>query len=349
MTAVYRSRTARKYGARSALLSLPVSAVLVAGTLVGTGVAAADPLPGAGALAGRTVFLDPGHQGSAAGHRLNQQVPDGRGGMKDCQTTGTTALGGKKEHTINWDVAQLVKAALESEGARVVLSRNDDTGWGGCVDERAAAASASGADLAVSLHADSTSTKEDPAKSGFHMIIPTLPLPDAQAQAAQSGGGRKASAAMRDAFQKAGFKPSNYTGKNGLQTRSDIAGVNLTKVPIVFIEMGNLANPGEAKELSSPQGSTRYALAVTNGIKDYLAGVPAASTDEAAPGANPADDLGDLVGLEAVGPLIEKLAKAKSPEDAMKILSAEGPDTSAEVLKAMLAVVYAVFGGKLPV
>ncbi|GAA3958169.1 N-acetylmuramoyl-L-alanine amidase [Gordonia caeni] len=334
--------------------------VLAAGTFA-VSPAAAEPAtpaaPSSGSLSGRTVFLDPGHQGSAAGHSLTKQVSDGRGGTKDCQTSGATAVTGKKEHTINWDVAQLVKAGLEAEGAKVVLSRQDDTGWGGCVDERAEAANQSKADVAVSLHADSTSGGADQSKSGFHMIVPTLPVPDATVTSVQAGKGRAASEAMRDSFKRAGFKPANYAGvKDGIQQRPDIAAVNLTRVPAVFVEMGNLSNPTEAKELSSAKGSAAYALAVTNGVKSYLSTAPAPAPAPLAPGeVTPDADTGtdgeieDLAALAAVGPLIEQLAGAKSLDEATTLLLAQGSDVSAQVLKAMLAIVYAVFGGKLPV
>ncbi|MFT4087972.1 MAG: N-acetylmuramoyl-L-alanine amidase [Gordonia sp. (in: high G+C Gram-positive bacteria)] len=348
-----------------------IAGTAAAGSLVATlltgiavdgaaGHAGADPVR---SLAGKTVFLDPGHQGSADGHSLTKQVPDGRGGTKDCQTTGATAVTGKAEHEINWNVAQLVKAGLESQGARVILSRADDTGWGGCVDERAAAASAAKADVAVSLHADSTSTGTDTSKSGFHVIVPELPLANKAADTAQRGGGLTASKDMRDAFKAAGFTPANYAGVvDGIQTRSDVAAVNLTTVPAVFVEMGNLSNPVEAAALSSAQGDTKYALAVTDGIKRFLAagpGSPAATApapEPAAPGATPpattdpsGDDGVDLDGLAAVAPLIEQLTKAKSLNEAQQILAAQGSDVSADVLKAMLSVVYSVFGGKLPI
>ena len=83
-----------------------------------------------------------------------------------------------------------------------------------------------GAVVAVSLHADSTAVGADAGKKGFHMIVPSLPVPDATVDRVQSGEGRKASTTMRDAFTKAGFSPANYAGvKDGIQTRSDIAAV----------------------------------------------------------------------------------------------------------------------------
>ncbi|WP_280450548.1 N-acetylmuramoyl-L-alanine amidase, partial [Nocardia cyriacigeorgica] len=233
-------------------------------------------------LAGRTVFLDPGHQGPNHTENLSRQVSDGRGGTKDCQTTGMTTVNGVAEHTINWNVAQLVKTSLESLGARVVLSRQDDSGWGGCIDERAAAANASGAAVAVSIHADGA-----PAQyRGFHVIVPQLPIPDAKADQVQSTAGLAASKAMRDAYLSSGFPAANYAGVvDGLQTRADVAGPALTTVPDVFIEMGNGANPEDAALLESGDGQLKHAIAITTGLVSFLLGAPpSADTPVAPPG-----------------------------------------------------------------
>lgn len=250
-----------------------LTSLAVAVSLIAMPTAAnAEPGPVQGnTLAGKTVFLDPGHQGSAAGNDLNKPVTDGRGGTKPCQTTGATSPDGVPEHKINWDITQLVKAGLESQGAKVVLSRQDDTGWGGCVDERANAANASNADLAVNIHADSTSPGTDAGKSGFHIIVPELPIPDAIVSEVQSAKGRKAAEQMRDAFKSAGLAPADYAGaQDGLQTRADIAAVNLAKVPDVFAELGNLSNPADAAALSGADGQLKYAIAIVDGVIRYL-------------------------------------------------------------------------------
>ncbi|KAF0969057.1 hypothetical protein BPODLACK_02290 [Gordonia sp. YY1] len=321
-----------------------VASTVMASNLV---VAPAQAVPARGtALAGKTIFLDPGHQASAAGRSLSAQVSDGRGGKKDCQTTGATGVNGAKEHTVNWQITQLVKAGLESQGARVVLSRPDDLGWGGCVDERAAAASRSGAAVAVSLHADSTSRGADGAKKGFHMIVPSLPIPDASVNRVQSGEGRKASTVMRDSFLAAGFPSANYAGvNNGIQTRPDIAAVNLTKVPAVFIEMGNLSNPAEAAALAGRDGQLKYATAITDGILKYVNG-NAATGAGPAPSVPPADDAS---GLSAVIPFVQQLLATEEPEAVVQLLATQGQDVSAQVLKAMLTILYGLFDGKLPI
>ncbi|MEU4341588.1 N-acetylmuramoyl-L-alanine amidase, partial [Nocardia sp. NPDC023852] len=235
-------------------------------------------------LAGKTVFLDPGHQGPNHSEDLARQVSDGRGGTKDCQTTGMTTMNGIPEHTINWNVAQLVKASLESLGARVVLSRQDDTGWAGCIDERARAANESGADVAVSIHADSA-----PAEfRGFHLIIPTLPIPDGTVNQVQAGSGYAASKSVRDAYLHAGFPSANYAGvADGLQTRKDIAGPALTTVPDVFVEMGNGANPEDAALLESQEGQLKHAIAITTGLVGYVLGAPQTGSSSDRPGVFP--------------------------------------------------------------
>lgn len=219
-------------------------------------------------LAGKTVFLDPGHQGPGHSENVAKQVSDGRGGTKDCQTTGMVTVNGVPEHTINWNVAQLVKTALEQFGAQVKLSRLDDQGWGGCVDDRARAANESGAAVAVSIHADSAPADQ----RGFHLIVPELPIPDATINAIQSNAGLAASTAMRDAYLGAGFVPAPYASADGLMPRRDIAGPALTAVPDVFIEMGNGANAEDAALLESKEGQLKHAVTITTGLVGYLLG-----------------------------------------------------------------------------
>ncbi|BDH59581.1 hypothetical protein MTP03_45200 [Tsukamurella sp. PLM1] len=116
----------------------------------------------AGALAGKKIFVDPGHNG-ANDASINKQVPTGRGGTKPCQTTGTTSVNGVPEHTFNYAVAYKLYQVLTAAGAQVMMSRTDDTSVASCIDARAAAANAWGADAAVSIHADGSA----PVTAGF--------------------------------------------------------------------------------------------------------------------------------------------------------------------------------------
>src|ERR1700733_8647326 len=94
--------------------SLVLTATLL---LIGAGVITGPaPMANAADLTGKVIVLDPGHGASADGP-LSRQVPNGRGGTKDCQTSGTSTDAGFPEHTFNWDVALLVQSALNAMGA----------------------------------------------------------------------------------------------------------------------------------------------------------------------------------------------------------------------------------------
>lgn len=229
-------------------------------SLPGVPATATQDLP----LTGRTVFLDPGHNGTNDAS-ITTQVPTGRGGTKNCQTTGTSTDSGYAEHTFNWDVAMLVRAELEQLGAHVLLSRPDDASVAARVDRRAEEANASGADVVVSLHADG-----GPAGGrGFHVNYSAPPLDEVQA-----GPSVALAVAVRDAPVDAGLTPSTYLGTDGLLGRDDLAGLNLARRPSVLVEFGNMRNATDAATMTDPDGRQRYATAVVAGIVAF-AGDPA--------------------------------------------------------------------------
>ena len=116
-------------------------------------------------------------------------MPDGRGGTKACNTTGTSTDAGYAEHAFTLDVAQRVKKRLVADGVRVELTRTDDDGVGPCVDERGSAGEQAGADAVVSIHADGAA----PSGKGFHVAYSDPPL-----NAAQRGPARTLAADLRD-------------------------------------------------------------------------------------------------------------------------------------------------------
>jgi N-acetylmuramoyl-L-alanine amidase len=211
-------------------------------------------------IAGSIVFLDPGHNG-ANDASIGRQVPNGRGGTKECQTSGTTTDGGYPEHTFNWDVVLRIRAELTQYGARTALSRGNDNALGPCVDQRAAMANALHPDAVVSIHADGG----PPDGRGFHVNYSNPPLNDAQA-----GPAVRFAQVMRDQLVAAGFTPSTYRGSDGLYGRADLAGLNLAQYPSILIELGNMKNQGDAGLMITPEGRARYAAAVVQGITAYL-------------------------------------------------------------------------------
>ncbi len=211
-------------------------------------------------VAGKTVFLDPGHAGVNSAAYNGRQVTDGRGGTKDCQTSGTQTADGYTEAALNWDVVLRIRAALTALGVRSAMSRGDNASEGPCIDQRAAAANALSPDAIVSIHADGG----PPSGSGFHVNFSSPPLNAAQTQSL------KLASVMRDTLVSDGMATANYIGTQGLYGRADLAGLNLAKYPAVLVELGDMRNPAEAAVMESAEGRQRYAAAVVDGIVAYL-------------------------------------------------------------------------------
>jgi N-acetylmuramoyl-L-alanine amidase len=209
------------------------------------------------------VVLDPGHNGGNAAHpaTINAPVPDGRGGTKPCNTTGTATNAGYPEHAFTWDVALRTRGKLIAAGVRVVLTRPDDTGVGPCVDARGRLAGAVGAAAFVSIHGDGAA----PSGRGFH-VITSSPAPAGPATAADSAALART---IRDAM-RAVEPVSNYLGSDGLNPRSDLAGLNLNAVPAVYVECGNMRNATDAAWMSSAAGRDAVATRLAAGVLAFL-------------------------------------------------------------------------------
>lgn len=209
------------------------------------------------------VVLDPGHNGGNGTHArdIARLVPDGRGGMKACNTTGTATDAGYPEHAFAFDVAVRTRARLEAAGLRVVMTRPDDNGVGPCVDERGRAGEKAGAAAAVEIHADGAA----PGGSGFHVALSDPPLAPAQEGPAHALG-----TALRNALRAGGFHDATYVGRDGISLRPDLAGLNFATRPTVLVECANMRNPQEAAVVSSPEGRQRYADALARGVLAFL-------------------------------------------------------------------------------
>jgi N-acetylmuramoyl-L-alanine amidase len=219
------------------------------------------PIAGAASgVASAIVFLDPGHNG-ANDASINRQVATGRGGTKECQTTGTTTDTGYPEHSFNWEVVLRIREELNQLGVRTAMSRGNDNALGPCVDQRAAMANALRPDAIVSIHADGG----PPDGRGFHVNYSNPPLNDAQ-----SGASVRLAQVMASQLAASGLTPSTYRGTNGLYGRADLAGLNLAQYPSILIEMGNMKNQQEAAAMATPEGRAKYAAAVVQGINAYL-------------------------------------------------------------------------------
>ncbi|MEU4327400.1 N-acetylmuramoyl-L-alanine amidase [Nonomuraea dietziae] len=218
-------------------------------------------------LAGKVVAIDPGHNGGNASHpEVINKLVDIITQRKPCNTTGTQTRAGYTEHAFTWDVARRLTPILEKMGATVVLTRPDDKGVGPCITERAATANKAKADAVVSVHADGAGA----GGHGFHVILPGLVQGHNDAIIDPS---RRLGLAVRDAYREGtGLPYATYIGKEGLDTRTDLGGLNLSTRPAVFVECGNMGNAGDAAKLSDPAFRERIAASLAAGVGKYLGG-----------------------------------------------------------------------------
>jgi N-acetylmuramoyl-L-alanine amidase len=245
--------------------SLPASAPPTSGAPKSTVV------PGAGGslpLAGKTIVIDPGHNPNNVHYpsKINATVAIGKG-TTSCDTTGTSTNAGYPEAQFTLDVARRVRTILQAEGAKVVFTQDGKTAWGPCVTERAAIGNEAHADAAISIHGDGAPGSDH----GFHVILP--------APVDQGGADNRAIVApsrtlgldVRAAFKGATGEPyANYISDGmGLDVRSDLGGLNLSKVPKIFIECGNMRNSTDASRMTSASWRQLAAKGIAAGLTAF--------------------------------------------------------------------------------
>ena len=219
-------------------------------------------------------MLDPGHQlgNSNFPRQVDRLVPAG-GFRKPCNTTGTATNGGYPEATFTWVVAKLLRERLEDAGARVVMTRhsNRDDRWGPCIDARGRKGNRIPADVKISIHGDGVSTGSTTggaAARGFHVIAPADRRPwTHNIHRASLRLARDTKAALR-AHR---LPVANYVaGGDGIDVRSDLGTLNLSDVPTVMVELGNMRDARDARRMTTPQGRQRYADALLGAVRRYL-------------------------------------------------------------------------------
>ena len=217
-----------------------------------------------GVLDGKVVLVNPGHNGGNfdAAPVINQLIWNGRE-SETCDTTGAETDTGYTEAQFNWNVARYLTADLRAAGATVVLTRTSNTGVGPCVTKRAALGNQAHANAAVSIHADGG----PPGGRGFAILEPVAD----GINNAIIGPSARLGTDLRNAFAAGTGEPaSSYDGVNGIQPRDDLAGVNLSTVPKVFIECANMRNPTDAALITTPAWQAKAARAIAAGLTRFL-------------------------------------------------------------------------------
>ncbi len=178
---------------------------------------------------GKVIALDAGHGGSDPG-AVNEN-PENTLYEKD----------------MDRQVVDVLKGKLEQEGAQVIETRPGDTTVG--LQERAAQANASGADIMVSVHHNSA----DPSVNGTETYFANT-------------GDQKLAAAL-NARLYAGLG----TQDRGVKQEVSFVMTRVPQMPSVITEASFVTNDGEAKKFTSGNRAEVEADCLYQGINDYFA------------------------------------------------------------------------------
>ena len=223
----------------------------------------AAPLPTSSRVALQTIVIDPGHGG---------------------EDVGVRGVGGVEEKQVTLDVARRLRGLIENRlGIRVVLTREDDRAVS--LDERAALANNSKADLFLSLHANAALAPGVNGAEVFHARLDresqdALRSVDAGVALPVLGGGSRridvirwdlAQARHVDASEMfAGMLEEDLRahvtmGPRPLQ-EGPLRVLMGADMPAALVEVAYLTNPEQAKTARSEA----YQTSVTQGIYDAV-------------------------------------------------------------------------------
>ena len=289
-----------RYRLQIALVFIAPVALLVALYALGDALGVRAPLLGRGYVvrvalpaAGETVGL-PEILGPQDPSRPLVVIDAGHGGH-DPGATGASALGGIKEKTLALALARALSDRLLREGGvRVALTRDDDRFL--VLEERAEIARQLGADLFLSIHADSAGDRAGVSGASVYTLsarasseaaarfaarenradtVNGIPLDgrDERVNAILVELAQRQSQAQSDEFAGLILREGEGTLDFHPQALRSAALVvhKAPDVPSALFEAGFISNPEEAGRLASPEGQARFAEAMARAIRIYFA------------------------------------------------------------------------------
>jgi N-acetylmuramoyl-L-alanine amidase len=218
--------------------------------------------------------------------RWHVVIDAGHGG-KD---PGAIGPSGVMEKDVVLDIARRLRALMQQERQwRVTLTRDTDIFIP--LDERTAIANSKGADLFVSIHANSA---ERPEAQGIETYFLDLANDEQSMRVAarenattlskvsdlqrilrdlQMTSKRNESSLLAGAVQQALVQAPNG-GRNGRDLGVKHAPFLVlmgAEMPSILVETGFVSNPGEERKLADPKYRAQAARAIFDGIKEYFA------------------------------------------------------------------------------
>ena len=187
-----------------------------------------------GRLNGKVIVIDAGHGG-----------PD----------RGSTA-GGAEEKVVTLFLSRFVRDELASEGATVIMTRNDDSFPS--LESRPELANKSNADIFLSIHANEPGSRSNTTASGTILFY-------------HKGSviSKFLGECIQGELMKFNLLPSTGLRSDGTIYSSGFAVLRLSNMPGILIETGFMTNPKDRQMIQSEQFGRALAKSIVSGLKTY--------------------------------------------------------------------------------
>lgn len=186
-------------------------------------------------ISGKTIVIDPGHGG---------------------WDPGKTGNIGENEKIINLQISQILQKYLETSGANVVITRNEDEALGDSknkdMKERKNIADSSYGDILVSIHQNSFPKESAKGAQVFYY------------------GTSEESKKLAEFVQSRLISEADNENKRTAKANTDYYMLKAMKLPCIIVECGFLSNSNEEKLLNDKKYQEKIAWAIYMGIIDYF-------------------------------------------------------------------------------
>lgn len=213
-------------------------------------------------------------------------IDPGHGG----RDSGTIGHNGLKEKKLVLTISRQLKQVLEERlGTEVVLTRNDDKFVP--LEERTAIANQLGADLFISIHANSSRNRKVSGVETFFQGLPTN-HDERDVASRENASSQKNIRELEDLLKRialgdyneesrdfaqviqdnlfSGIRPHRpYFRNRGIKKAPFIVLINLN-MPGILLEIGFISNPSEEKYLKQAEGQKAVVEAIYSGVKKYF-------------------------------------------------------------------------------
>ncbi|UWP61060.1 N-acetylmuramoyl-L-alanine amidase [Ruminococcus gauvreauii] len=212
----------------------------------------------AASSAGKTVIIDPGHQGS--GDSTQEPIGPGASSTKARVTSGTSGcVSGLDEYQLNLTVSLKLRDELVNRGYTVYMTREThDVNISN--KERAEFATEHGGDILVRIHANGS---ENSSVSGALTMAPSEGNPFLSSDLISKS--QLLSQNIIDAYTA-----STGFASQGVYITDEMSGINWSTMPVTIVEMGYMSNPSDDAAMADPVMQTKMVSGIADGIGEYF-------------------------------------------------------------------------------